>query len=96
MKDKIKVIIADDNEDFCDILEEFLNQQEDIEIVAKALDGQAVLNLANEHSVDLIVLDIIMPHVDGLGVLEQLKKNKGFPKVIVLSAVGQDNITQGQ
>ncbi len=94
MKDKIKVIIADDNEDFCDILEEYLNQQEDIEIVAKALDGQAVLNLANEHSVDLIVLDIIMPHVDGLGVLEQLKKNKGFPKVIVLSAVGQDNITQ--
>ena len=49
--------------------------------------------MANEHSVDLIVLDIIMPHVDGLGVLEQLKRIKDF-KVIVLSAVGQDNITQ--
>lgn len=94
MKDKIKVIIADDNEDFCDILEEFINQQEDIEIIATALDGQAVLNLVKKHKVDLIVLDIIMPHVDGLGVLEQLEKEKGYPKVIVLSVVGQDNITQ--
>ncbi|KAB3537396.1 sporulation transcription factor Spo0A [Alkaliphilus pronyensis] len=94
--DRIKVLIADDNEDFCDILSEYLERQQDIEVVGIAKDGIEAVELIPETSPDIVVLDIIMPHLDGLGVLEQLNESKleVFPKIIILSAVGQDKITQ--
>lgn len=94
MDKKIKVIIADDNEDFSALLEEFLEQHEDLEVLAKASNGKELLDLLEEYTADIIILDIIMPHIDGLGVLEKMKKEKEYPKVAVLSAVGQDKITQ--
>ncbi|ABR48666.1 response regulator receiver protein [Alkaliphilus metalliredigens QYMF] len=96
MKNNIKVLIADDNKDFCDILKEYLQRQADIEVVGIAKDGLEAVELIQEMTPDLVVLDIIMPHLDGLGVLERLNKLnlESFPKVIILSAVGQDKITQ--
>ncbi|MFT9494902.1 sporulation transcription factor Spo0A [Anaerosolibacter sp.] len=92
----INVLIADDNKDFCDILSEYLGKQEDLEIVGVAKDGLEAIDLVAKKSPDVLVLDIIMPHLDGLGVLEKLNlmNLEKFPKVIVLSAVGQDKITQ--
>ncbi|SDK50631.1 sporulation transcription factor Spo0A [Natronincola ferrireducens] len=94
--EKITVLIVDDNEDFCDILSEYLGRQEDIGVVGVAQDGLKALELINEKMPDVVILDIIMPHLDGLGVLERLNKMnlQIFPKVIILSAVGQDKITQ--
>ncbi len=96
MVKKIKVLIADDNKDFCDILNEYLNRQENIEVVGIANDGVEAVELITNTSPDVIVLDIIMPHLDGLGVLEKINSLslENYPKVIVLSAVGQDKITQ--
>ncbi|AOT68141.1 sporulation transcription factor Spo0A [Geosporobacter ferrireducens] len=92
----ISVLIADDNKDFCEILSEYLGKQEDLEIVGIAKDGLEAIELISQKSPDVLVLDIIMPHLDGLGVLERLASMnlEKFPKVIVLSAVGQDKITQ--
>ena len=89
-------MIADDNKDFCSILSEYLSTQEDVEVVGIAKDGLEALDIVNERLPDVLVLDIIMPHLDGLGVLEKLHSwdLEKFPKVIVLSAVGQDRITQ--
>lgn len=93
---KIKVLIADDNKDFCDIMNEYLEEQEDIEIVGIANDGKEAVELIPQKAPDLIVLDIIMPYLDGIGVLEQMNSMNlsKFPKIIILSAVGQDKITQ--
>ena len=93
---KISVVIADDNKEFCNILSDYLLNQSDIIITGIAKDGVEALKLVNEKKPDLLVLDIIMPHLDGLGVLERLNtmKMENLPKVIVLSAVGQDKITQ--
>ncbi|KXG76815.1 sporulation transcription factor Spo0A [Thermotalea metallivorans] len=92
----IKVLLADDNKDFCDILSAYLGKQEDLEIIGIAKDGLEALELVSRKTPDVLVLDIIMPHLDGLGVLEKLNEMnlEKFPKVIVLSAVGQDKITQ--
>ncbi|MDR5658179.1 sporulation transcription factor Spo0A [Serpentinicella sp. ANB-PHB4] len=92
----INVLIADDNEDFCDILVEYLQKQEDINITGIAKDGLEAVKLIEEKEPDLVILDIIMPHLDGIGVLEKLNKIRlsNKPKIIVLSAVGQDKITQ--
>ncbi|WP_066873072.1 sporulation transcription factor Spo0A [Clostridium mediterraneense] len=93
---KISVLIADDNKEFCSILNDYLLNQRDIVVVGIANDGLEALELIEEKKPDLVVLDIIMPHLDGLGVLEKLNSSKldKIPRVIVLSAVGQDKITQ--
>lgn len=93
---KIQVIIADDNKEFCNILNDYLLSQRDIVVTGIARDGLEALDVIQEKKPDLVVLDIIMPHLDGLGVLEKLNSLDINPKprIIVLSAVGQDKITQ--
>lgn len=93
---KVSVLIAEDNKDFCDIFSEHLGRQPDLEIVGIAKDGLEAVDLVQEKLPDVLVLDIIMPHLDGLGVLERIASMNlaKRPKVIVLSAVGQDRITQ--
>ena len=93
---KISVLIADDNKEFCNILNDYLLNQKDIFVCGIAKDGIEALKLIEEKKPDLVVLDIIMPHLDGLGVLERLNtmNMEPMPRIIVLSAVGQDKITQ--
>ena len=96
MSEKIKIVLADDNKDFCQVLKEYLSNESDIEILGIAKDGVEALQLVKETKPDLLVLDVIMPHLDGLGVIEKLNDMnlEKMPKIIVLSAVGQDKITQ--
>ncbi|RDY28740.1 sporulation transcription factor Spo0A [Romboutsia weinsteinii] len=96
VKEKIKIVLADDNKDFCQVLKEYLSNEDDIEILGIAKDGIEALDLVKKTQPDLLVLDVIMPHLDGLGVIEKLNVMDipKMPKIIVLSAVGQDKITQ--
>jgi two-component system response regulator (stage 0 sporulation protein A) len=93
---KIKILIADDNKEFCEIVGEYLSRERDIELVGTANDGFEALEMIKESNPDILVLDIIMPHLDGLGVLEKLNSMDidKMPEIVVLSAVGQDKITQ--
>jgi two-component system response regulator (stage 0 sporulation protein A) len=93
---KIKMIIVDDNKEFCNILCDYLSSQDDIFVTGIGNDGTEALKLIHEKNPDLVVLDMIMPRLDGLGVLEKLNTSgiNPIPRVIVLSAVGQDKITQ--
>jgi len=93
---KIEVLIADDNREFGDILCEYLSNQNDIEVVGLARDGLEAVDLILQNTPDIAILDIIMPHLDGLGVLEKIAASslEKKPLFIVLSAVGQDKITQ--
>ena len=74
MPHKISVAIADDNVEFAEILKNFLNSKEDIEVVGLASDGEEALKLITDKTPDVLLLDIIMPHLDGIGVLERMKK----------------------
>jgi two-component system response regulator (stage 0 sporulation protein A) len=92
----IRVILADDNREFTELLQEYLNDQNDIEIVGVAFNGNDVLNLLNHTLPDVLILDIVMPHLDGLAVLEQIRGMKlpVMPKIIMLTAFGQEEITK--
>ena len=96
MKEKISVLIADDNQDFAYTLSNYINDQEDMEVIGIAKDGNEAVNLISTIKPEIVLLDVIMPHLDGLGVLEKLSKNANpdQPTIIMLSAVGQDKITQ--
>ena len=94
---KINVILADDNREFTHMLTEYISEQDDMEITGVAFNGDEVLEMIEEgNHPDILILDIIMPHLDGLGVLEKLQEMnlKPQPKIIMLTAFGQENITQ--
>lgn len=93
---QIRVIIADDNREFVDLLREHLTSQGDIHVIGIAHHGGEVIELLKKETPDVLVLDIIMPHLDGLGVLEKIQDMglESPPKIIMLTAFGQENITQ--
>lgn len=92
----IKIALADDNKDFSQILKEFLNKQEDMEVIGCAANGMEACELIKNYEPDVLILDVIMPYLDGIGVLENIQtmNNINKPLVVMLSAVGQDKITE--
>lgn len=94
--DKIRVLLADDNIQFGNILSDFLRGQMDINLVGVARNGVEAIQYIKDYSPDIAIIDIIMPHLDGLGVLEHIGRLNECkkPLFIILSAVGQDKITQ--
>lgn len=95
---RIEVLLADDNREFTNLLSEYISEQNDMVVSGVAYNGEEVLRLLEESSEmpDVLILDIIMPHLDGLGVLERLRDMNlsPMPKIIMLTAFGQENITQ--
>ena len=94
MGEKIKIFIADDNAEFISTLVTYLDLQEDMEVIATAKDGVEAAEKIIELNPDIALLDVIMPQLDGLGVLETIhEKLDTLPICVMLSAVGQDKVT---
>ena len=90
----LKILIADNNVGLCETLEAFLERQEAMQVVGIAHDGEETLTLIEEQEPDVVILDITMPHLDGLGVMERLSRLHltQRPKIIVLTAFGREDI----
>ncbi|PLT29140.1 sporulation transcription factor Spo0A [Peribacillus deserti] len=93
---KIKVCIVDDNRELVGLLEEYISSQDDMEVAGIAHNGQDCLQMLSQVDPDVLILDIIMPHLDGLGVLERIRdiKKNSLPHVIMLTAFGQEDVTK--
>ncbi|MEX1383630.1 response regulator [Lutibacter sp.] len=83
---KIKVHIADDHQLLIDGIEAVLSSEENIEVVGSSLNGEDVLNWFASNEADILILDINMPKIDGIAVLQSFLKNGIQQKVIVLSS----------
>lgn len=95
VREMIKLAIADDNREFVTLMQECLLQQPDIDLVGTAYNGEEIIKIIEDKQPDVVVLDIIMPHLDGIGVLERINSMGGRrPKIIMLTAFGQESITQ--
>ena len=94
--EKIKVCLVDDNKELVSMLESYVAAQEDMEVIGTAYNGQECLNLLKDKQPDVLVLDIIMPHLDGLAVLEKMRHIERLrqPSVIMLTAFGQEDVTK--
>nr|WP_277818419.1 sporulation transcription factor Spo0A [Bacillus sp. TL12] len=94
--EKIKVCLVDDNKELVSMLESYVAAQDDMEVIGIAYNGQECLNLLKEKQPDVLVLDIIMPHLDGLAVLEKMRHIERLkqPNVIMLTAFGQEDVTK--
>ena len=96
MKENISILLSDDNVEFTNTLTTYLEKQEDMEVIGVAKDGNEAYQMILNTKPDVVLLDVIMPHLDGLGVLEKIGETQmeKMPIFIMLSAVGQDKITQ--
>ncbi len=88
-----RIVVADDNRPFASMLADRLSQEKDFEVVAVALDGAAALAAVREHAPDLMVLDLILPKLDGIAVQEHLAQANPRPKVVIISALARDEVT---
>jgi len=97
LMNKLNVAVADDNTKMADMLGQMIEEDKDLELVGKAHNGEEICSIIREKHPDVVILDIIMPKMDGLSVMEQFAHDtsgKKIPSFIVLSAVGQERITE--
>src|ERR1700744_1461659 len=82
---KIRIIIADDHKIILEGLSLLLAKEENIQIVAQVLNGNEVLSALAAHEVDIVILDIEMPELNGYDTVIKMKRLHPKTKVIVLS-----------
>ncbi len=95
MKRKTKIMIADENKEFCANLRKFLSEIELFEVVGCVHDGKAAYSLALETKPDVLIINIMLPYLDGLAVMSKLEANtivSKKPKKIVLSPSGHESL----
>ncbi len=86
----IRVLIVDDDALVRTGLSMMLAGAEDLEIVAEAEDGSAVAGLVEEHTPDVVLMDIRMPRMDGLAATELLRARGVAPEIIILTTFDAD------
>jgi len=96
VKNKINILVADDNKEFANIVKEFLSRYEEFNITDVANDGSEAIDKILNKKPDVVILDIIMPIIDGIGVLQKINESnmEKKPIVLVLSAVSQEKMTK--
>lgn len=93
----LNVAIADDNEKLLDMLEEVINMDKELNVVGKARNGEEICQIIKSKRPDVVLLDLIMPKMDGLTVMEEVGHDKTIEKqpcFIIVTAVGQEKITE--
>ena len=88
----IRILIADAGEDFRSLLAEVMTGEEDMQVVAAAGDGQEALALAESLQPDVVVTDLVLARLDGLGLLQALAGRENAPASIVLSGFFNEGV----
>jgi len=81
----IRVMVADDHTMFREAIVHYLNAQEEIEVIKEAADGHETLALVVEARPAVLLLDLVMPDLDGLEVLRQVRERSPETKVLILT-----------
>jgi len=90
----LKLAVVDDNKELVRMMETYFDRHAEIEIIWTAPNGKVGLSLLEEKKPDVLLLDIIMPHLDGIAVLETIAENPSYAdvNVIMLTAFGQEDV----
>lgn len=74
--DQVNVAIADDNERMLELLGNIISSDKELSLVGKANNGEDVYRIIKTKEPDVVLLDLIMPKVDGLSVMDMVNKDK--------------------
>ena len=87
------VLLADANEEFRALVRKIIDETEEFTVVGSVGDGTEALRLAEQEAPDLILMDVVLPGLDGFGVLKSLREQEGeMPPVILISAFCSDRV----
>src|SRR5438046_843371 len=92
---RIKVLIVDDHRLMLDAVRASLSSDEDIEVVGQADSGDKVLALVGQTAPDAVLLDVRMPGMDGLTVLERVRAQYPSVAVVMLSGIDDPALVRG-
>lgn len=90
-QEKTKILVVDDSQEVREKLSAMLKEMPDVELIGTAANGMCAIDMIANKKPDLVLLDIIMPQLDGFGVMEYLVEHNLMPEVIVISALTQEN-----
>jgi two-component system, NarL family, response regulator LiaR len=86
----IRILLVDDHAVVREGLRTFLSLQDGLEVVAEAGDGEAGVRAAEQHRPDVILMDLVMPRLDGVGAMRELRRRLPEARVIVLTSFAED------
>ena len=90
-----KIIVADDNKELLCMIGEFLKLQPNLEVTKLFSGGKELLSYLEKDSADLLLLDIFMPDIDGVNILEEINNNPKYnrpKKIVILTAFNSESI----
>ncbi len=87
---KTRILIAEDNRDFARLLEAHLSTVPEFEVAAIALDGNLTVEMAEKTRPDVLLLDLMLPGMNGIEAIQKLQDKGVQAKTIVISAIGSD------
>ena len=92
METRIRVMAADANEEFVALLRHALENEEDMELVGVAQDGLEALSMVAEKKPDVLIMDLVLPKLDGMSVLQRLSGAPHLPATLIVSAFFNDKM----
>ena len=94
---ELSIAIADDNRQTLNLLGEILEKEDGIHVVGKADNGEDAYNMIVRTNPDIVLMDVIMPRLDGISVMEKIKNNtqmKNHPSFIMVTAASSQDVTE--
>ena len=94
---ELSIAIADDNRQTLNLLGEILEKEDGIHVVGKADNGEDAYNMIVRTNPDIVLMDVIMPRLDGISVMEKVKNNtqmKHYPSFIMVTAASSQDVTE--
>jgi two-component system chemotaxis response regulator CheY len=91
MSEKLKIMIVDDSIMMVQTIQKYLEKY-NFEVVGTARDGKSAIEVFKKTSPDIVTMDITMPEIDGLTVMEEMLKIRSSVKIIIITALN-DRIT---
>ena len=95
--EKLNVAIVDDNPLILNTLDEVISAEDGLSVIGRADNGKDAIDMIVDTTPDIVLLDLVMPKVDGISVVEKLAQKNAFlknPAFIILSAVGGEQMTE--
>ena len=94
---KLNVAIADDNERILTMLDEVLTADEEINVVGTARNGEQAYEMIMDKNPDVVLLDLVMPGIDGLGVMDKVHTEgnpEHVPSFIIISGIQNESVAE--
>ena len=95
--ENVNVVIVDDNPMILNTLDEMISSEAGLSVIGRADNGKDAIDMIKDTEPDVVLLDLVMPRVDGITVVENIKKKTSMfknPAFIILSAVGGEQMTE--